>query len=134
MARCDYLRDDPETGIQQDIVEQLGEYIETRDIVVLVDIEGVNILVEMLCHSKVIKDTSKKLAIISCANYPVKIGNHEYLTVSEMEMGKLLNIYRCYEPSDKLVLLTDSRNYGSTWNYVSNGIMSAEDVFESILA
>ena len=134
MERDDISKDDFRNVTQQDIVGQLEKFFENNDMVILVDIEGANILVEMLCHSKVIKDTSKKLVIVSCVNYPLKSGNHEYITVSEKQMKQLLGIYRCYEPSDKLVLLSDSRNYGNTWNYVNTGIISIEDVFEAMLA
>ena len=134
MERCDISKDVFENSIQQDIVGRLEKCLESNDLVILVDIEGANILVEILCHSKVIKNTSKKLAIVSCVNYPLKSGNHDYITVTETVMKRLLDIYRCYEPSDKLVLLSDSRNYGNTWNYVNTGIISIEDVFEAMLA
>lgn len=114
-------------------IAALEQYLERQDMVILVDIDGVNFLVDLLCHSKAISNTSKQLVVISTENYPVKPGNHIYLTVSEKEMRAFLDLYRLYESSDKLVLLTDSRNYGTLWNYVNNGIMSAEEVLEAIL-
>ena len=116
------------------IAEELEQYLDTKDIVRLVDILGAKPMTDMLCASDAVSGTEKKLVIMSTANYAKKPGNHIYMTVMEEEMKVLLDVYRSYEASDHLVLLSDSRVYGSMWNYVSNGLLSIEDMFDAMLA
>lgn len=116
------------------MAEELEQYLDTKDIVILVDISGAKPMTDMLCASDAVSGTEKKLVIISTANYAKKPGNHIYRTVAEEEMKVLLDIYRSYEVSDHLVLLSDSRVYGSIWNYVRNGLLSIDDMFDVMLA
>jgi len=117
-----------------DIIKELERYLEEEDLVILVDIPGANPMTEMLCASEALSKTSKNVAILSTVNCPIKLRRHIYRVLTETEMRTLLEIYRSYESSDKLILLTDSRNYGSTWNYTSNGLLSSEEMFQAMLA
>lgn len=117
-----------------DIVKELERYLEDEDLVILVDIPGANPMMEMLCKSEALSNTSKNVAILSTVNCPVKSGRHIYRVLTETEMRTLLEIYRSYESSDRLILLTDSRNFGSLWNYTSNGLISSEEMFQAMLA
>ncbi len=119
--------------MERSVVNELEKYLEECDLVILVDIQGVDPMTEMLCRSEALFKTSKKLAILSTANFPVRSGKHIYKSVTEKEMRNYLEIYRSYESSDKLILLSDSRNYGSGWNYVSTGLLSVEEMFEAML-
>lgn len=44
-----------------------------------------------------------------------------------------LKLYRMYEFSDKFIVLSESEQYGSIWNYVRLGMISAEDALEQVL-
>ena len=121
-------------GIEPEIVTDLRMYLEYEDMVILIDIDGANPLTEMLCRSEALLNTDKQVVVIGTVNYPSKPGKHIYRTISEREMRVLLHIYRSYESSDKLFLLSDSRNYGSAWNYVSNGMITEQEMFEAMFA
>ena len=54
-------------------------------------------------------------------------------TLSKEEMCRLSELYRLYENSDKLMLLTDGDNYGSILNYVKTGMMTFEETLEALL-
>ena len=115
------------------IMVDLESYLEKQDLVVMIDTDGANLLVSQLCQSDAISKTKKHIVFISSVNFPMKPGSHIYLSIPEKEMESLIGLYRSYEASDKLMLLSDSRNYGSLWNYVSDGIVSSEELFESML-
>lgn len=117
---------------EPEIVEDLQSYLEKEDMVILIDINGANLLTEILCMSEAIRISWKRAAILSTVNFPVKPGKHIYRTISEEEMRMLLNIYLSYEASDKLFLFSYSKNYGSLWNYVNNGLISEEEMVEAL--
>ena len=101
-------------------VKQLEEDLKSIDLVILVDIEGANPLTYMICTSKSVACSKKKLAFYSCANFCLKHEKHIYRTVPEHEMGEILKLYRTYEFSDKLIAFTDDHICGNAWNYVNN--------------
>ena len=45
----------------------------------------------------------------------------------------LIKLYRTYEFSDRFIVLDDSCQYGSVWNYVSEGTLSVEEALESLI-
>ena len=116
-------------------MKMLEHYLKKYDLTILIDAEDSNKLADLICNSKAMAGTSKRVVIISKAGYPTKPGNHIYVTVSEKEMKSYLEIYRSYESSDKLVLLSDrNANYGSMFNYVNAGILTTEEMVEAVLA
>ena len=114
------------------ILSDLQTYLRCEDMVILIDITGANLLTEMICRSDALKNSKKRIVVIGTVGFPKKPGEHIYRTISEREMRVLLDIYRSYEVSDKLFLLSDSRNYGSTWNYVNCGMITEQEMFEAM--
>ncbi len=47
--------------------------------------------------------------------------------------SELLKLYWTYEFSDRFIVLDDNNRYGSVWNYVREGILSAEEALESLI-
>lgn len=119
-------------GPETEIVARLQRYLNKEDMVILIDTDGSNPLTEILCRSEIPEKSWKRAVILSAANFPRKPGRHSYQTVSEKEMNMLLKLYRLYEASDKLFLLSDSKNYGSIWNYVNSGLISEEEMLEAL--
>ncbi len=115
------------------IISVLDDHLQKMDHVILVDLNGANVIFDELGRSSVLAKTSKRITVISAFDHPADLGDHIYITVSEEEMKTLLALYRSYEASDKLILLTDNRNYGTTWNYVSTGLLSPDEAFEAML-
>ena len=132
MAMFSEKRDEISIGVMPQIVNDLKLYLEGEDLVILVDIDDAAELTEMLCKSNVVTKSPKKAAILSTANFSAKQGRHIQRTISEEEMLTLFKIYRSYEASDKLHLLSNSKNYGDTWNYVSGARLSTEEMLEAL--
>lgn len=43
-----------------------------------------------------------------------------------------LELYRMYEFSDRFIVLEENDKFGSIWNYVRNGMISAEEALECL--
>ncbi len=63
---------------------------------------------------------------IESENDSVKYLRPEYLK-------EILNIYRLYDFSDKVTIISENSQYGSLFNYVKNGILTVEEMAEAIL-
>ena len=44
-----------------------------------------------------------------------------------IENSEVLELYRMYEFSDRFIVLEESCQYGSIWNYVRKGLITAEE-------
>lgn len=53
--------------------------------------------------------------------------------ISAEEMKDVLEIYRIYDFSDKVIFISDSEQYGNLFNYVNNGILTTEEMVEALL-
>lgn len=53
--------------------------------------------------------------------------------VSTRQMDDLIRLYYLYCFSDKVMVISDSCQYGSLFNYVNNGILSKEEMVEGLL-
>lgn len=120
--------------VEPQILADLRQYLDQQDMVILIDTLSAIPLTNMLCSSEALARTARKVVVISTAIFLRKPGNHTYRTVTEGEMRVLLGVYRSYEPSDHLLLLSDNRIYGSLWNYVKSGLLSSEEMFDAMLA
>jgi hypothetical protein len=60
-----------------------------------------------------------------------KYGNQERFLLSSD--AKEAELYRMYEFSDRFVVLSESEQYGSIWNYVRSGIMTPEEALELLI-
>ena len=120
--------------INDDLLERFAGILKTKDLVVLVDIEDGDVLLDKLCKSSVLEKTTKNLVIISCFDHIIESKNHFFLTLPQKDIERLLELYRSYEVSNKIVLLSSCRNYGSIWNYVNSGLLSTKEAFEALLS
>ncbi len=57
-------------------------------------------------------------------------GDSRVLMVHDAEF---MEVYRSYEFSDKFVVLSESEQYGSIWNYVRNGIITVDEAFDQLI-
>lgn len=127
----------PETVSQeteQDILADLEKYLEAQDLVILIDENHSEYLTELFCKSETVSKTKKNLAIISTAECPKQTEKHRYRKASKEEMDILLRLFRSYEASDRLLLFSDTLNYGSLWNYVKSGLIDYEEMIGAMLA
>ncbi len=120
-------------AMDREILFRIESYLESYDKVILIDTGFADKYMSGLCDSLVSAVTDKKYVLISNVEYPKKPGWHTYMTVPKRELETMMSLYRCYEASDKLVLLSEENNYGCIWNYVKNGIMSLDEAFAAVL-
>ncbi len=43
-----------------------------------------------------------------------------------------MELYRMYEFSDRFIVLDESNEYGSIWNYVRKGLITAEEALDTL--
>lgn len=53
--------------------------------------------------------------------------------ITAKQMDEVLEIYRLYDFSDKVVVISEGVQYGSLFSYVRNGILTAEEMVDAIL-
>ena len=119
--------------MENNIIADLEKYLDEYDLVILIDIDEAILVTNMLCSSKALEKTSKKVVIISTVTFSLDGGNHTFRYVTEEEMSVILEVYRSYEASDHLILVSDSGIYGEPWNYIDNGMLTFEEMFTALL-
>ena len=61
--------------------------------------------------------------------------NIEYASdhVLRSDMDEVIEMYRMYDFSDKVFVISDSEQFGSMFNYVKSGILSKEEMVDALL-
>lgn len=53
--------------------------------------------------------------------------------VNDSDLEKLFKLYRIYEFSDRVILISKEKNYGDLFNYVNTGLISEREMLEALL-
>ena len=53
--------------------------------------------------------------------------------ISESQMNELLNIIYLYDFSDKVIVISDSSQYGGLLNYVKTGLLTKRELIDALL-
>ena len=53
--------------------------------------------------------------------------------VPSEQMNEVLNLYRLYDFSDKVTVITESEQYGSLFNYVKTGLLTVQEMVDALL-
>lgn len=117
------------------IAEKIDKLLQKFDRV-LVIINGNGIaenLTENFLQSEALQKTSKKMFILSDQSISDTMAHHQYAQLDAEEVDAIRRIYFTYDFSDHFYILSDSPQYGGLLNYVKTGIMTMEEVFETIL-
>lgn len=112
-----------------DMPEKLENYLETYDMILLVETENDNTckglsgedLAGKLLNSQAFLRSEKKILILSEENYP------------EKEYKELIRLYYMYEFSDKVRIIGRTNQHGNLMNYVDNGLVTEEEISDLIL-
>ena len=60
--------------------------------------------------------------------------DYKYSTyITRKEMDEILEIYNMYDFSDKVIVVSNSNQYGSLFNYVKTGILTKQEMVDSLL-
>lgn len=100
-----------------------------RDKVIVFDHDDIDIL-SILCDG--LRDRKIENVVI-CQNIEESFNCEVSTYVTRQEMGEILEVYRMYDFSDKVFVVSDSNQYGSIFNYVRNGIMTKQEMAEALL-
>ncbi len=83
-------------------------------------------------RSRELKRTSKKILILSDTEFSyTDSSNYIYRKIGRDEAKEIENLYRMYEFSDRIIMLSESPQYGGLVNYVKTGVMTMEEVIRS---
>ena len=106
-------------NINKDELINIEKMIGKYDKVIFVYEEGtafMNKLYGRIVASDAFRLSSSRLLILPAENY-----------------SDLVSLYLIYEFSDKIKILGKAGQYGNLFNYVENGILTEDEVFELIL-
>lgn len=83
----------------------------------------------------VFRNTDRKVLILSDMDGggAACTGNIVWRHIGEGEMADILDMYRLYEFSDRLVLFSQEENFGGLLNFVDTGILTMDEAVESLL-
>ena len=59
--------------------------------------------------------------------------NEKIKKKSSNQISEILKLYRLYDFSDRLFVISETSQYGNLFNYVENGVLSPEELVEAWL-
>lgn len=120
----------------KDIINSIRSYIEKSDKILLAftDKSFIEGLVNYYNESALLGGISKKILVlgegdISCGEYC----NFKYIRISGSERDSIAALYRTYEFSDRVLLISEDSRYGSLFNYVNTGLLTREELYQILL-
>lgn len=98
--------------------KKIKDKLETYDVILLIGTRcgDDGDLAEQFLNSQVLKESRRKVLVL-----PVD------------KCKNLTDLYYTYEFSDRIRVIGVNRQHGSLMNYVANGLLTEQEVFESIL-
>lgn len=88
------------------------------------------LLLEMLIkhiHDRV----NSNIELLHCLKTDMNISFAKEIPVEWM--NELLNLYRLYDFSDNVIVIEESNQYGTLFNYVKCGLLSIEELVEAFM-
>ena len=111
-----------------EIICKLEEMINNGKRVLVFDCDD-EMLLRLSCEYLEDRDISK-CEIWYCMK---GVENCSARLITRKQMDDVLKIYRMYDFSDKVSVISNSIQYGSMFNYVKNGILSKKEMVEALL-
>jgi hypothetical protein len=62
----------------------------------------------------------------------LKLENEKVVYAQEGQSEEIVDLYRTYEFSDRVIYVSKESNYGTLYNYVKTGVLSEEEFLDSI--
>ncbi|WP_029199518.1 hypothetical protein [Oribacterium sp. NK2B42] len=111
------------------IRERLNTSITSGNKVIILDYDSLDII-HLLCKVLVSKNISNVEIWQSIEEKP----NSELSKfISREIVNKAIYIYRMYDFSDKVFVISDSDQYGTMFNYVKTGILTKQEMIDALL-
>ena len=116
---------------------QLEQYIDQYDKILLLDLEGTKsqkLVVKLLEYLPSGTLENKKILVMSKEEVSKKLGNGvDIVIISPEQMMEFVKLFRTYEFSDRVSVVSASDLQPSLLNYLNTGILSEAEVFETML-
>lgn len=110
---------------KSDILVKLEAALETFDRVLLVTDD---------LQEPFITSSMKKILVLTTKNIPLAdIPQITYSQITAKQQTELLKLYGMYEFSDRFQVIAADGRFGSLWNYVETGILTAQEAMEVLL-
>lgn len=115
-------------------IEKLEKYLEEYERIFVFDDrnEEINKYKLAFLESKLESCVQKQIVIMGLKD-DASVAEKGYKVITKQEYNFILQLYRMYEFSDKLRIISFSLQFGSMLNYLSTGIISQEEYFEALL-
>lgn len=112
-----------------EIREKLNTSITSGNKVIILDYDSLDII-RLLCEVLVSKNISNVEIWQSIEEKP----NSELSKfVSRESVNKAIYIYRMYDFSDKVSVISDSDQYGNLFSYVKTGMLTKQEMVDALL-
>lgn len=109
--------------------EKLNALVLSGKKVIILDYDSLDI-VQLLSEKLVLKNISH---VEIWQSIEEKYNNELSKYVSKEFIDKAISIYRMYDFSDKVFVISDSVQYGSLFNYVKTGILTKQEMVDALL-
>ncbi len=111
------------------IIEKLNASINLGKIIIVFDLDSLDYL--QLLLSRLVLQNITNVEIWQAIEEKSSSQISKY--VSKEVVDNTIKIYRMYDFSDKIMVLSNSEQYGSLLNYVKNGILTMEEMVDALL-
>lgn len=115
----------------------LEKYIEGYEKVIIFDCKCKKVidLFNYFINYKDLGKITSKIVILSTEkiNVTLQSSNVDVCVISKTDLTFLLNIYRMYEFSDRITLISESSQYPSLLNYILTGMLTEEEFIDALL-
>ena len=109
------------------IVEKIEKELNRGTKIIVYDLDDENLLRkicdEIKCRSQILIWTTCKF------DNPGECIEH----IDGTSMRSIMSLYNLYDFSDKVVVISDSTQYGSLFNYVNTGVLSSDEMVKALL-
>ncbi len=116
----------------KELIQSLQDMLSSYDKILFLP-RGETKMAEILggCPQERLQD--KKLLLLSQEDVPDLPDGIERHQVDEESAASLKRLYHTYEFSNKFRMLSASDNFGTIWNYVETGVLTAEEALAALL-
>ncbi len=118
-----------EFGKESQIIHRLEKRINAGIRVFIMDTSDHELTV-LLCR-KLKKQNIHDVEIWQC--FEKECEDSHLIYISEKEMDDILGLYRLYDFSDRLYVITDPTQYGSMYNFVITGLLTKDEMADALL-
>jgi len=115
------------------IIIELEKDLMQYDSVLLCIPNDVDSVLERLFDLSIFKQSEANFKVYIPSSFDMYV-KENVRVVSGQEMNIILEYYRMYEFTDRLKILGENKQFGGLVNYLKNGILTEEEVFEAILS